>query len=109
VLYNEEIALESPDGKVKDFDRRVIFWPFTGVGPRQYARLFSMSERGSKRGKSLSVWNDERRLLRPLYVTSNDSVAYLAAEKQALADLPTEIYDRDKVVVPTPDDTAAKT
>ena len=66
VLYNEQIDLESPDGKVKEYDRRVIFVPFTGVGPRQYARLFSMSERGSKRGRSLSVWNDERCLLRPL-------------------------------------------
>ena len=105
-LYEDDIFLDSRDGMVQD--RTVVFCPFTGVGPRQYGMLFSMSERGSKKGRPLNVWKAEKRSLTPMYVAPNDSAAYLAAERQELEKLPTEIYNRDKTVVSPSQDAAPK-
>src|SRR6266487_300563 len=96
-LYPEEIDLESPDGK--NLEGKVVFSAFTGIGARQYGRLFSMSERGAKKGKSLKSWEAGRKSLSPLYVSRNDSLAYLAAERQELAKLPPEIYSWDTAKV----------
>lgn len=93
-LYREEITLETLPGKEeKD---KVAFSAFTGVAPRQYRQLFSMSERGAKKGNSLIKWNAERRSLAPLHLPQNVSRIYLEAERQALESLPSELYSRDE-------------
>lgn len=100
-LHGEEITLEAlpeHDGKGK-----VAFFAFSGVAPRQYRPLFSMSERGAKKGKSLKRWNAEQGSLAPLYVPQNASLLYLAAERQALENLPLDIYNPDKSSVAAPD------
>lgn len=94
VLYKEEIILESKDGReVKD---KLVFFAYTGVAPRQYQQLFSMSERGAKKGKSLKRWSAERTSLAPLYVPKQASLFYLEQERQALINLPSYIYFKDK-------------
>lgn len=93
-LYREEINPESLLGKEED--RKVVFFAFTGIAPRQYGQLFSMAERGAKKGNSLPKWNwdAEHNSLSPLYVTRNASSLYLAAEDQELKSLPHDIYHR---------------
>jgi hypothetical protein len=96
-LHHEEIISESLSG----FEQgdQVAFFPFTGVAPRQYPQLFSMSERSAKKGKSLQEWEVQKTSLSPLYVDPNASRAYLAAERQELGKLPVDVFcwDRDKV------------
>lgn len=99
ILYKEEIVLESPDGKIDPGNLKVVFCAFTGVGPRQYGRLFSMAERGRRKGRSLTRWEAEKSLLTPVYVTRNDSFAYIAAERQELEKLLTEAYHWDKPAI----------
>jgi cytidine deaminase len=101
-LYGEEIV---SDWLTTDKDAtKVGFFAFTGIGPRLYEQLFSMSARGAKMGNSLETWQERRRSLRPLYVQHNASMLYVAAERQALDELPTEVYDWDKKsVCPDPD------
>src|SRR4029077_13917862 len=77
-LHGEELVLEPEDGK--DDPSKVVFRSFTGVAPRQYRQLFSMSERGSKKGLALANWEAARLHLVPSYVVRNASDAYLAAE-----------------------------
>jgi len=95
-LHGEEIVLESPDGR--EVDGKVVFAAFSGVAPRQYRGLFSMSERGAKkgRGKPLSVWLAERRSLSPRYVPQHAALSYLAAERQEMLHLLPEIYRWDR-------------
>ena len=93
-LYREEIVLESSDGK--EVEGRVVFCAFSGIAPRQYRQLFAMSERGKKKGKSLSEWQISRTSLSPRYVMHNASRAYLAAERQELEKLLCNIYRWDK-------------
>ncbi len=89
-LYHEEIALEAVPGKEeKD---KVNFFAYAGIAPRQYQQLFSMSERGAKKGRSLDKWNLDKTTLAPLYVPKNASVLYLEAEREVLSSLPPEIY-----------------
>lgn len=91
-LYGEEISLESLYGKEEE--GKVCFFAYTGVAPRQYQQLFSMSERGAKKGNSLIKWNAERRSLAPLYVPQNASLLYLAAEIQKLDTLNDSVYSK---------------
>jgi deoxycytidylate deaminase len=101
-LHEEEINLESADGKVKE-DGKVVFFPFSGIGPRLYQQLFSMSERGAKKGFSLKDWAASRRALSPRYVMRNAELAYLPAECKELEKLPTEAYRWNrKTVCPGP-------
>lgn len=101
-LYHEEIAQESAeDGDKEPLNEekdKVAFFAFSGIAPRQYPQLFSMSERGAKsiKGKPLIKWEAGQRSLEPLYVPQNASLLYLEAERQALANLPPDIYDRKK-------------
>jgi len=89
-LHQEEINLESVDGKEEE--GRVVFFSFSGIGPRQYQQVFSMSERGAKKGSSLKDWEACRRSLSPRYVMQNAEVAYLFGECKELEKLPTDIY-----------------
>lgn len=89
-LHGEEISLEA--GDVKDPDGKVVFLAFTGVAPRQYQRLFSMSARGAKRGLALREWDAQRATLSPKYVTRNACTAYASSERQELDKLDTRIY-----------------
>jgi cytidine deaminase len=93
-LYKEEIILESLFGNEEE--GKVVFTAFTGIAPRQYRQLFLMSERGAKKGISLSEWEDDRLPLAPLYVPQYASLLYLEAERRALENLPPDIYNRDK-------------
>lgn len=93
-LYREEIAVELLYGDEQE--GKVAFFPFSGVAPRQYPRLFSMSERGAKKGYSRDEWNAKRSSLAPLYLPQNASLLYLTAERQALDNLPSAVYSRDK-------------
>lgn len=96
-LHGEEIDLESKDGKQEE--SKVVFSAYTGVAPRQYPQVFSMSERGAKKGKSQKQWCVERLSLSPRYVPPNASLIYLAGERQELDKLPPEIYCWDRVSV----------
>jgi cytidine deaminase len=89
-LYHEDITVESLYGNAEE--GKVVFFPFTGVAPRQYRQLFSMSERGAKKGNSLIEWNNNRRSLAPPYVPQNASLLYLATERQELKSLSPDIY-----------------
>ena len=89
-LYREEIVLESIDGK--EVPGQVVFSAYSGIAPRKYRQLFSMSERGAKQGMPLNNWNAGRRELSPLYVMRNGALAYVEAERQELGKLPSEIY-----------------
>jgi deoxycytidylate deaminase len=90
-LYKEEINLQSVDGK-DDGTGKVVFISFTGIAPRKYQQLFSMSERGSKSGNTKDEWEAKKsqHLLTPLYVPKN--LLYLEAERQALKNLTPGIY-----------------
>jgi cytidine deaminase len=99
-LYREEIDWESKDGKEQE--GKVVFAAFTGIAPRQYRQLYSMSARGAKQGRLLKDWEASRRQLPPLYVLRNASLAYLAEERQELEKLNPDIYRWDKnAVCPT--------
>ncbi len=89
-LHREEISLESVDGR--EDETRVVFLPFSGIAPRQYRQLFLMSERGAKKGNSISVWTSNKRSLVPVHVLRNASLAYLAAEAQEVAVLQPNVY-----------------
>lgn len=99
-LHQEEITLDSPHGKEEEGE--VVFFPFTGIAPRQYQKVFSMAKRGSKKGYSLSDWGTNRSKLSPRYVMRNAERAYLVAERQELQKLPLELYRWDKdTICPT--------
>jgi hypothetical protein len=96
-LHHEEICLEPADGQEEK--GRVTFFAFSGVAPRQYQQLFSMSERGSKKGYSVSGWERAKRTLSPRYVMKNAARAYIAAERQELEKLRAEVYPWDDEIV----------
>jgi len=96
-LHGEEIDLDSKDGKEEE--SKVAFSAYKGVAPRQYPQLFSMTERGAKKGKSLKQWYAERLSLSPRYVLRNASLVYTAAECEELEKLPPEIYTWDAASV----------
>lgn len=94
-LYGEEII------HGKEIDGKVCFFAYTGIAPRQYQQLFSMSERGAKKGKALAKWNSERRSLTPIYVPQNSSLLYIDSENQELKKLPKEIFSFEKQILTT--------
>jgi cytidine deaminase len=93
-LYAEEIT--SKEWDVHHKPDMVEFIAYTGVAPRQYQRLFSMENRGKKRGIPLKVWEEKIKTLWPLYVMKNASASYLLNERQELERLPENIYRWDK-------------
>lgn len=95
-LHGEEVDLDALPGNEQDV--RVAFYPFTGIAPRQYRQLFSMSMRGGKKGKTREQWIDgqQQQLLAPLNVPQKASLLYLDAERQAVKLLPSHIYVKDK-------------
>jgi cytidine deaminase len=93
-LYREEIILEAGD---EQGTSKVVFTPFAGIAPRQYEQLFSMSERGAKKGIPLKDWQDRKASLSPPYVNQFAARSYLAAEFLELEALPPEIYPWKKV------------
>jgi deoxycytidylate deaminase len=93
-LHGEEISPESETGIEEE--NRVVFFAFTGVAPCQYRQLFSMSERGAKKGGSLRKWYAQQRSLVPLYVNPNAALLYLAAECQELKQLLLDVYQWDE-------------
>lgn len=97
LLHRDEIALDPADpNSVGD---RVLFIPFTGVAPRQYARLFSMSARSHKNGgHKLDDWEKKRSTLLPLYVLTNAAQAYIRTEREELERLPKE-YKWDRAIL----------
>jgi cytidine deaminase len=96
-LHGEEIDVDSKD--CTEDESTVVFCAYTGVAPRQYAQVFSMSERGVKRGKSQRLWYAERASLSPKYVVRDAPLLYLAGERRELENLPPEIYHWDKTSV----------
>lgn len=96
MLHREEIALDPANPKT--VGDRVLFVPFTGVAPRQYARLFSMTARGRKNGLALNEWHDRRSTLSPRYVLANAAQAYTRTEREELERLPKE-YKWDRAVL----------
>lgn len=96
-LHGEEIDLESIDGDV--LDKKVAFLAFTGIAPRQYQQLFSMSRRGARNGLSLKDWEEKKMTLSPRYVEKNAAAAYILAERQELEKLPVDVYKWDKNAV----------
>lgn len=97
VLHGEEINLDSIDGT--ESDDRVVFCAFTGIAPRQYQRVFSMSARGRKFGLALNDWNEAHTTLPPRYVARNAAAAYTLTECQELKKLPTDIYKWDPQII----------
>ncbi len=89
-LYAEEIVLDPVPGKEEK--GKVNFIPYSGIAPRQYQQLFSMSERGAKKGKPLNKWEAKQHSLFPLYVPKHASRLYIPAEREALDNLPPGIY-----------------
>ena len=96
-LHGEEISLESIAGKEEE--GKVVFYAFSGIAPRQYTQMFSMSERGAKKGTSLKEWHRQRLSLSPKYIAKNAPFAYLAAERQELEGLRLDVYRWDKKAV----------
>lgn len=96
-LHGDEIILDPIAGSQSD--DRVIFSQFTGIAPRQYQRLFSMSRRGGRKFLNLNDWNNDRSRLAPQYVVKNASKAYLLAERQELDLLPQDLYTWDQSVI----------
>lgn len=92
-LHGEEISLEPIDGVA--LNEKVAFLAFTGVAPRQYQQLFSMTRRGARNGLSLKDWEGKKMTLSPRYVEKNAAATYILAERQKLAKLPVDIYKWD--------------
>jgi cytidine deaminase len=85
-LYREELVPDSADGKEQE--GKVVFSVYSGIAPRQYRTLFSMSERGGKGGLPRDEWMQKKKELMPKYVSSNLFHAYVAAERREILTLP---------------------
>lgn len=95
-LYSEEIS--SKEWSSQTSQDMVEFIAYTGIAPRQYQRLFSMENRGKKRGISKNEWEENMSSLQPLYVMKNVSASYLKNERTELARLPETVYKWDKKI-----------
>jgi deoxycytidylate deaminase len=100
ILHGQELQLQSSTGLGEP--QKVVFTAFSGVAPRQYRQLFAMSERGKDAGYSLSDWNSRRRNLVSPYIPKTSAQSYLVAEKDALLDLPENVYRRLPIKVKSP-------
>jgi cytidine deaminase len=92
-LHKEEIYLDPVDPN-EDTDK-VIFVPFTGVAPRQYARLFNMEARGRKAGLGLKEWKERQTSLSPRDIPANAAIGYGPIEREELRLLPA-VYSWDQ-------------
>jgi cytidine deaminase len=96
MLHKEEIALDPKDPATAG--EKVVFVPFTGVAPRQFARLFSMAVRGRKNGVSLDEWPNKQAELAPHSILTNAALAYVQTERDELQKLPKEFkWDKAKL------------
>jgi deoxycytidylate deaminase len=107
MLHKEEVELEYDDNTIESMKAegvlpKVLFSPYTGIAPRQYARLFSMLGRGKKNGGfALREWGINIATLSPFHLVTNAHAAYTLAERQELARLSTEKFSWDpKAVCP---------
>lgn len=97
-LHGEEIDIEPDKGIAQG--EKVAFIAFTGVAPRQYQQLFSMSRRSPRvAGLPIKKWDAEKMSLSPMYIEKNASAAYLLAERQELEKLSTDVYKWDKAKI----------
>ncbi len=105
-LHSEEIEADPMDGALQDAEPKsglpdkVVFMPYTGIAPRQYQRLFTMSARGKKALlPRLKEWDEKKGGLSPVQLISNAAASYTISEREALESLPTNKYtwDRDKI------------
>jgi hypothetical protein len=99
MLHKEEIALDPRDRSPSD--DRVLFIPFTGIAPRQYARLFSMMTRGRKNGHSLEAWQKQQGTLTPQFIMTRADLAYTQAERDELKLLPPDFKWDKEMLAPS--------
>src|SRR6266550_1808356 len=101
MLHEEEIELESRIGPPADESQKsgvlpkVVFSPYSGIAPRQYRRLFSMSGRGKKVLLALKDWGTKKASIPPQHLIRNAFASYLLAEREELVRLPTSIFGWD--------------
>jgi cytidine deaminase len=81
-LYQEELICDSADGQKQP--GMVVCSAYSGIAPRQYARLFSMSDRGASSGLHLSDWRAARSALPPICVGDHLHRASSEAERDAI-------------------------
>lgn len=98
MLHEEEIELDSKDGPLGDDGRknvlpRVVFSPYSGIAPRQYQRLFSMSGRGKKSLLPLKDWNSTKARLSPQHLMNNAFASYVRNEREELERLSTDKFE----------------
>ncbi len=84
-LYEEEIVLDSdiPQEKAS----KIVFHVYSGIAPRKYRTLFSMSERGGRKGIELRKWEAGSAILRPIHVPPFQYASYFLAETAELPKL----------------------
>ncbi len=108
MLHEEEIELESRFGPPADESQKsgvlpkVVFSPYSGIAPRQYRRLFSMSGRGKKVLLALKDWGTKKASIPPQHLIRNAFASYLLAEREELVRLPTSIFGWDPRAVCPP-------
>jgi len=98
-LYREELICDSRDGAVQK--GKVVFCAYSGIAPRQYAKLFSMSRRGGRQGVDLKDFSapSKKIHLRPSYVGDYLWLGYVQAERDALIGLQNTGYHWDENVI----------
>jgi cytidine deaminase len=107
-LHEEEIELDPKDGPPGDKDMKdgkapkVVFSPYTGIAPRQYQRLFSMSGRGKKAFKVLKDWDSNKPTLSPQYLINNAWASYVMNERDKLVHLSEDNFRWNPLVVCPP-------
>lgn len=88
MLHDAEIELDPKNPSA--ISDRVLFVPFSGVAPRQFARLFSMAARGRKNGLALSDWLKQLTTLSPPTLPAQTALPYTPAERAELKRLPAD-------------------
>lgn len=99
MLHREEIAVDPADPTTAG--DKVLFVPFAGVAPRQFAQLFSMASRGRKNGLDLREWRSSRRALTPLSIATDAALAYTRLECAELMKLPNEYKWNSQLLCPS--------
>lgn len=97
LLHGEEMTLESSDTQAHP--DKVGFAAFSGIAPRQYRPLFSMSHRGGSSGILVPQWEAQCTSLSPVHARPDAFRAYTVTECEELTRLPQELYrwDRDAI------------
>jgi len=104
-VQEKEINTESKEGAPSEDNHKegvppkVVFSPYTGIAPRQYQRLFSMSGRGKKVLLGLKDWDNQKGVIAPVHLVHNAFESYLMSEREALTRLPTKAFRWDSKVV----------